>query len=109
MFKPSTVAPTFIKALFTLWLLANSLPNLLFLDKSSEQVSTRSPKPDNPTNVDSLAPSDFPSLVISANPRVISAACVFIPYPRPEAIPAAIARIFLTDPPTSTPIISSLV
>ncbi len=36
-------------------------------------------------------------------PRVMSAAFVLSPPPRPSDIPAAIASTFLTDPPISTP------
>ena len=42
--------------------------------------------------------------VISASPRVISAARAFAPSRRPSLTPAAIAMTFFTAPPTSTPV-----
>src|SRR3569832_1559580 len=54
-------------------------------------------------------PIATPSRMISARPRVTSAARALAPKPRPSAMPAAIASTFLTAPPTSTPITSSLV
>jgi hypothetical protein len=47
--------------------------------------------------------------VISAMPRVMMAAALLCPRPSPDAIPAAIAMTFLSAPPISTPITSSLV
>ena len=58
--------------------------------------------------VSARAPSATPSRVISARPRVISAARAFRPERRmPSAMPVAIASTFLTAPPTSTPTGSS--
>ena len=54
------------------------------------------------------APRASPRRVISAKPRVMSAARAFIPKPNPSAMPVAIASIFFTAPPTSTPITSSV-
>jgi hypothetical protein len=48
------------------------------------------------------------SRVISARPRVSSAAAVFDPYPRPSTMPAAIAITFLSAPASSTPTTSVL-
>ena len=55
-------------------LLESSLPNLRFLDKSSEHVSTKSPIPDKPWKVIDSPPRATPSRVISAKPLVMSAA-----------------------------------
>ena len=64
--------------------------------------------PDRPANVSGCAPSATPIRVISARPRVISATRVFEPKPRPSHTPAPIAMTFLSAPPTSTPITSSV-
>ena len=71
-------------------------------------VKTRSPRPDRPMKVSGLAPSAKPRRVISARPRVTSAARAFKPKSRPSHSPVAIASTFLTAPPTSTPTMSSL-
>jgi hypothetical protein len=42
--------------------------------------------------------------VISARPRVISAARAFNPNPSPSHMPVAIAITFFTAPPISTPV-----
>ena len=47
--------------------------------------------------------------VISASPRVISAARAFSPSPRPSTMPQAIASTFFTAPPISAPATSSAV
>ena len=49
------------------------------------------------------APRATPRRVISARPRVTSAARALRPRPMPSAMPVAIASTFLTAPPTSTP------
>ena len=67
------------------------------------QVAIRSPTPANPPKVRISPPRATPSRVISAKPRVVSAATVFIPNPSPMAAPAAMAITFLTEPATSTP------
>ena len=67
----------------------------------------RSPIPLSPAKVSCFAPRLIPSLAISAIPLVIMAALALSPYPRPSDIPAPIAIIFLSAPPSSTPIISS--
>ena len=56
-----------------------------------------------------FAPSATPSRVISARPRVISAAREFSPDSRPSAMPTAIAITFLSAPPSSTPTTSAVV
>ena len=48
------------------------------------------------------------SRVISARPRVISAARAFSPSARPSVMPQAMASTFLTAPPISAPATSSL-
>lgn len=69
----------------------------------------RSPTPERPAKVSALPPSSVPKRVISASPRVISAAVALSPRPRPESMPAAMAKTFLSAPPSSTPAMSSLV
>ena len=70
-------------------------------------VSTRSPMPARPAKVSGSAPSATPSRVISASPRVMSAARGLWPSPRPSRMPAATAITFLSAPPSSTPMTSS--
>ncbi len=48
------------------------------------------------------------SRVISASPRVISPARAFDPRPTPSDTPHAIAITFLIEPPTHTPVTSSV-
>ena len=50
-----------------------------------------------------------PSRVSSASPRVMTAARVLSPVPRPSAMPEAMAITFLSAPATSQPITSGLV
>src|SRR6266699_3792683 len=57
----------------------------------------------SPANVDGSAPSATPNRVISASPRVISAARVLWPIPSPSRMPAARAMTFLSAPASSTP------
>ena len=47
--------------------------------------------PARPENVSGSPPSATPRRASSASPRVMSAAFVLSPYPRPAAMPAAIA------------------
>ena len=54
-------------------------------------------------NVSARPPSATPRRVISARPRVTSAARAFSPRARPSHRPQAIASTFLTAPPTSAP------
>ena len=56
---------------------ASSRPTWRLRDRSPVAVSTRSPRPDRPMKVSARAPSATPSRVISARPRVISAARAF--------------------------------
>src|SRR5579862_3283263 len=78
-------------------------PTVRFRDRSPVQVSTRSPSPESPASVCRSAPSWTARRVISARPRVISAARVLWPNPRPSLTPAASAITFFTAPPISTP------
>ena len=55
------------------------------------------------------APSATPSRAVSASPRVISMARVLSPKPIAVAMPYDRAITFLTAPPSSQPITSSLV
>ena len=72
-------------------------------------VATKSPRPERPLKVKGWAPRRKPSRVISASPRVMSAARVFSPKPRPSLMPHPNAMTFLRAPPSSTPTRSSLV
>ena len=58
---------------------ASSRPTRRLRDRSPVAVSTRSPRPDRPMKVSARAPSATPRRVISARPRVISAARAFSP------------------------------
>src|ERR1017187_4993261 len=58
---------------------------------------------------DDVFPQATTSLVISASPRVISAATVLYPKSIPNRTPAAMATMFFKAPPSSTPMTSSLV
>ena len=60
-------------------------------------------------NVSGCAPIATPRRVISARPRVMSAARALKPMPRPSQAPMATAITFLIAPPTCTPIGSALV
>ena len=60
--------------------------------------------------VSARAPNASPSRVISASPRVMSAARAFSPASgMPSTMPVAMASTFFTAPPTSTPITSVVV
>src|SRR5579875_1451877 len=71
--------------------------------KSAVQVRTRSPMPARPMSVTGFAPRRTASRVISASPRVMSAARALWPSARPSQTPVAIAITFLSAPATSTP------
>src|ERR1035441_2121803 len=72
-------------------------------------ASTRSPKPASPARVCGRPPMATANRVISAKPRVISAAMALFPSPIPCNTPAPMATTFLIEPPISTPIGSELV
>src|SRR6266702_4485319 len=82
---------------------ASSTPSERFRDSGPVAVRIRSPIPARPANVAGSAPSATPSRVISASPRVSSAARVLCPNPSPSRMPAASAITFLSAPPSSTP------
>ena len=89
--------------------LASSCPTWRFLLSLLEHVAMRSPIPAKPDRVIGCAPAASPKRDISANPRVMNAALVLSPYPRPSHMPAPIAIIFYSAPPSSTPVMSLLV
>src|SRR5688500_9158217 len=86
-----------------------STPTARLRLRAPVQVSTRSPIPASPAKVSCRAPNATPSRVVSASPRVMSAARELSPSPSPSAIPVATAITFLTAPATSTPRRSSVV
>ena len=79
------------------------LPSEKLRELVDEQVRTRSPSPESPARVSAFAPRAIPNRVISAKPRLISAARAFCPSPAPSTTPQAIASTFLTAPPISAP------
>src|SRR6266704_1668976 len=81
----------------------SSTPSWWLRDSGPVAVRIRSPIPASPAKVAGSAPSATPRRVISARPRVISAARVLWPRPSPSRIPAARAITFLSAPPSSTP------
>src|SRR5882762_5654172 len=90
----------------TPWPCPSATPSVRLRDRAPVDVRIRSPIPASPANVIGCAPSVTPSRVISASPRVIRAARVLNPSPRPSRIPAARAITFLSAPASSTPITS---
>jgi len=62
--------------------------------------------PARPASVPETAPRATARRVISASPRVMSAARAFSPRPSPSAMPVAIAMTFFSAPPSSTPVTS---
>jgi hypothetical protein len=87
---------------------ASNRPTRRLRERSPVQVRNRSPMPDKPMKVSARPPSALPKRAISCNPRVSRAARAFMPSPRPSQTPVAMAMTFLTAPPTSAPITSSL-
>src|SRR6266540_1739096 len=81
----------------------SATPRVRLRDNAPVAVRIRSPMPARPANVIGWAPSVTPRRVISARPRVISAARVLKPRPRPSRMPAASAITFLRAPASSTP------
>src|ERR1041384_3792984 len=75
----------------------SSSPTKRFRERLPVHVNTRSPSPASPINVSICAPSRRARRVISARPRVISAATLLEPNPNPAVIPAAIAITFFTE------------
>ena len=62
--------------------------------------------PASPLKVIGSPPMAMPSRLSSASPRVITAARVLSPVPRPSAMPEAIAMTFFSAPATSQPMTS---
>jgi len=62
----------------------------------------RSPRPASPARVSALPPQATTSRVISANPRVISAAMELCPRPRPALTQRQSRIVFFSAPPSST-------
>src|SRR5437870_274417 len=81
----------------------SAMPSWRLRERLPVHVRTRSPKPASPARVADIAPSATASRVISASPRVMSAARAFSPRPSPSTRPVAIAITFFSAPPVSTP------
>src|SRR2546425_1193251 len=81
----------------------SATPRLRLRDRGPVAVRMRSPMPASPAKVSGSAPRATPSRVISASPRVISAARGLWPKPSPSRMPAARATTFFNAPPSSTP------
>ena len=87
---------------------ASSSPTRRLRERSPVAVNIKSPAPVRPIQVSDLPPAAFTKRIISARPRVRTAARAFKPKSKPSPIPAAIANTFLTAPPSSTPTTSSV-
>src|SRR5581483_1727313 len=85
---------------------ASATPSARLRLSCPREVRIRSPIPARPAKVSGSAPIATPSRVISARPRVRSAARGLWPRPRPSRMPAAMAITFLSAPPSSTPLTS---
>src|SRR6266550_850097 len=103
VFTPSTTAASPASASSRRFPSPSSTPSWWLRDWGPVAVRMRSPIPASPANVDGSAPSATPNRVISASPRVISAARVLWPIPSPSRMPAARAMTFLSAPASSTP------
>src|SRR5712664_929602 len=103
---PSTTAGLPASACSSVLPCPSATPSVRLRDRAPVAVRIRSPIPARPANVIGWAPSVTPRRVISARPRVIRAARVLKPSPRPSRIPAARAITFLSAPASSTPITS---
>src|SRR5436309_8658655 len=103
VFTPSTTAARPASASSRRFPSPSSTPSWWLRDRGPVAVRIRSPIPARPANVAGSAPSATPNRVISASPRVISAARVLWPSPRPSRMPAASAMTFLSAPASSTP------
>src|SRR5437773_12350302 len=100
---PSTTAGLPASACSRVFPCPSATPRVRLRDKAPVAVRMRSPIPARPANVTGCAPSLTPRRVISASPRVISAARVLKPSPSPSRIPAASAITFFNAPASSTP------
>src|SRR3989449_4792387 len=103
VFTPSTTAARPASASSRRFPSPSSTPSWWVRDRGPVAVRMRSPIPASPANVAGSAPSATPNRVISASPRVISAARVLWPIPSPSKMPAARAMTFLSAPASSTP------
>src|SRR5438093_294198 len=103
VFTPSTTAARPASASSSRFPSPSSTPSWWLRDRGPVAVRMRSPIPASPAKVAGSAPSATPNRVISASPRVISAARVLWPIPSPSRIPAASATTFLSAPASSTP------
>ena len=83
---------------------AKASPKVLFRECWEVQVATRSPMPARPMQVMASPPRAEEIRPISARPRVMSAARVLSPKPRPTHMPHAMAMTFFTAAQTSTPV-----
>src|SRR5882757_5970754 len=106
VFTPSTTAAFPASASSTVCPCPSATPSVRLRDSAPVAVRIRSPMPARPANVIGCAPSVTPSRVISASPRVSSAARVLKPRPNPSRMPAARAITFLSAPASSTPMTS---
>ena len=89
--------------------LANSMPTLRLRLKSAGAGQDQVAQTGQPGQSELRPPMATARRVISAKPRVISAAVALCPRPMPSNTPAPIATTFLIEPPISTPIVSWLV
>ena len=87
----------------------SSMPTERLRESVPVQVRTRSPMPESPARVWRRPPQAMARRVISAMPRVMRAAAELWPRLRPWTTPEARAMTFLRAPPSSTPVMSSLV
>src|SRR6266487_18739 len=103
VFTPSTTAAFPASACCSVCPCPRATPSDRLRDRAPVAVRIKSPMPARPAKVTGCAPSVTPRRVISARPRVISAARVLKPSPRPSRMPAASAITFLSAPASSTP------
>ena len=108
-YTPSTTILTSFMASSIVYPFPIRMPARRFLECMLAQVTIRSPIPLSPKNVSRRPPIAVPRRAISVIPRVINAALVLSPYPKPSATPAASATTFLSAAPSSIPSTSGLV
>src|SRR3989449_5722404 len=94
VFTPSTTAARPARASSRRFPSPSSTPSWWLRDRGPVAVRMRSPIPASPAKVAGSAPSATPNRVISASPRVMSAARVLYPSPSPSRMPAARAMTF---------------
>src|SRR5438445_335537 len=80
----------------------SAMPSWRLRERLPVHVRTRSPKPASPARVADIAPSATASRVISASPRVMSAARAFSPRPSPSTrdapVPASATSVVASTP-----------